>query len=148
MKIILKEEVAKLGQPGEVVNVSDGFARNYLFPQKKALLATPQNIKNIEQYKKLILKKLSQQKSQFEELAKKLSEFTCTVAKKVGANQKLFGSVTSQDIQKVLSQHGFHLDKRTIELQEPLKALGNFQVPIKLHPEVTATLTVTVKAEE
>ena len=148
MKVILKEEVAKLGQPGDVVNVRDGFARNYLFPQKKALLATPQNIKNIEQNKKLILKKLSQQKGQFEELAKKISEFTCTVTKKVGINQKLFGSVTSQDIQKVLSQHGFHLDKRTIELEEPLKAVGNFQVPIKLHPEVTATLNVTVKAEE
>ena len=148
MKVILKEDVAKLGQPGDVVNVSDGFARNYLLPQKKALLATPQNIKNIEQHKKLILKKYSQQKEQFEELAKKLSEFTCTVTKKVGGNQKLFGSVTSQDIQKVLSQHGFHLDKRTIELPDPIKALGNFQVPIKLHPEVTATLTVTVKAEE
>lgn len=148
MKVILKEEVVKLGQPGDVVNVRDGFARNYLLPQKKALVATPQNIKNIEQHKKLILKKLSQQKGQFEDLAKKLSEFTCTITKKVGINQKLFGSVTSQDIQKALSQHGFHLDKRTIELEEPLKALGNFQVPIKLHPEVTATLTVTVKAEE
>ncbi len=148
MKVILKEEVTKLGQPGDVVNVSDGFARNYLFPQKKALLATPQNIKNIEQHKKSILKKLSQHKGQFEELAKKITEFTCTIAKKVGANQKLFGSVTSQDIHKVLSQHGLHIEKRTIELGEPLKALGNFQVPIKLHPEVTATLTVTVKAEE
>ena len=147
MKVILKEEIKKLGQPGDVVNVADGFARNYLFPQKKALPATEQNIKNIEHHKKVLLKKASERKVSVEELAQKLSQFNCTIQKKAGKNNKLFGSVTSQDIYQELQKNGFSsIDRRTISLPEPIKTVGDFQVSIKLHPEVTTTLTVTVKA--
>lgn len=146
MKVILKEDVLKLGKTGDIVSVAHGYARNYLLPQNKAIPATEENIQNREVHKNLILKKSLQEKGKYEETAQKLSQFTCTITKKVGKNEKLFGSVTSQDIFAVLSQNGFHLDRRAIHLENPIKTSGTFEVPIKLHPEVSCVLKVEVKA--
>src|SRR3989344_5611506 len=107
MKIILKTDILKLGKAGDLVSVTDGYARNFLFPQDKALPATEENIKNRETYKNNILKKSLQEKEKYEELAKKLSQFICTITKKAGKNDKLFGAVTSQDVHKALTQNGF-----------------------------------------
>ncbi len=148
MKVILREDVQKLGKPGDVVNVSDGFARNFLLPQKKALVATQENLKNLEYHQKQIIKRLEKEKTQSEELAKRLSEVSCVVTKKVGKNDKLFGSVTSQDIHQVLAKQGFSLDRRSIALLEPIKSLGNHEISIKLPSQVTVSLKVEVRSEK
>ncbi len=148
MKVILRKSVSKLGEPGDIVQVTEGFARNYLLPQKKALIATPENIKNIEQYKKGLLKKVAKTKAEAEELAQKLSQASCVVRKKVGKNGKLFGSVTAQDIQMALLKEGFHVDKREVQLDSPLKSIGEFPVKVRLHTEVATSVKVTVSEEK
>jgi len=148
MKVILKETVESLGQAGDIVKVSEGYARNYLLPQKKALPATQQNIKTIEQYKKSLLKQQAKTKEAAEVVAKKISEFHCVIEKRAGKNNKLFGAVTSQDIYKALLQQGFHVDKKGIEIESPLKETGDYEVSVRLHSEVKAPLKVTVKAEQ
>lgn len=147
MKVILKEEISNVGSAGDVVQVSDGYARNYLFPYKKAMPATKNNVKNLEQYRKGIQKRKAKQKGHFEEVAKKLSEQTCVISKRAGKGNKLFGAVTSQDVYNSLLNQGFKLDKKSIHLESPIKETGNFEVTIRLHPEVKATVKVTVKAE-
>lgn len=146
MKIILKEDVLKLGKVGDIVSVAEGYARNYLLPQNKAFPATEENIKNQEFHKNLTLKKSTKAKEKFDELAQKLSQFTCVITKKAGKNSKLFGAVTSQDIHAALAQNGFTLDRRAIHLEDPIKSLGSFEVSVKLHPEITAVLKVEIKA--
>lgn len=145
MKVILKEEITRVGNAGDVVQVSDGFARNYLFPQNKAMPATSQNIRNLEHYRKSLLKKQSNQKGFLEEIAKKLIETECVITKKAGKNNKLFGSVTAQDIYNTLLNKGFKIDRRCIQLESPIKEIGEFQVNVRLHSEVKAMLKVTVK---
>lgn len=145
MKVILKEEVTRVGKPGDIVQVSDGFARNYLFPQKKAIPATEINIKNIEQYKKGLLKKEEAQRTNLEELAKSLSQLECVIEKKKGKNNKLFGSVTAQDIYKSILDKGFHVDKRNIQLETPIKEIGEFPVGIRLKQGIEATVKVIIK---
>jgi len=147
MKVILRESVPKLGEPGDVVQVSEGFARNYLLPRKKALFASPENIKNIDQYKQRLFKKAAETKEEAEALAQKLSQVSCIVRKKVGKNGKLFGSVTAQDIHLALLREGFNIDKREVQLDSPLKAIGDFDVKVRLHTEVTASIKVTVSEE-
>ncbi|MDD5542521.1 MAG: 50S ribosomal protein L9 [Acidobacteriia bacterium] len=147
MEIILKETIEKLGTQGQVVRVAAGYARNYLFPRKLAIPATPANMKLIDQIKAVALKKEAADRTQAEGLAGLLAQLTVTVARKVGENDVLYGSVTAMDIAEDLKRQGYELDKRKIHLEEPLKTLGEYSVPIKLHHDVTAQVKVQVVAE-
>lgn len=148
MEIILRERVEKLGTKGDVVNVSDGYARNFLLPKKLAVLATPANMKQIEQEKAAAVRREAKEKQEVEALARQLSQVSIQVSRKVGENEVLYGSVTSMDIAELLEAKGFTVDRRKIDLQEALKSLGQHDVPIKLHREVTAIIKVEVIKEE
>jgi large subunit ribosomal protein L9 len=144
MKVILQENVEGVGHLGEVLDVSDGYARNYLFPRKKALEANPRNVKALEHAKRVTAEKARKVKLEIEALAKKISAVSVTMTAQVGKDDKLFGSVTAKDIAEAIAERGFTVDRRKIQLTQPIKELGTFTVPIKLHPEVTATVSVTV----
>jgi large subunit ribosomal protein L9 len=148
MEVILKEDVNKLGNRGDVVKVADGYGRNYLLPGKLAIEATANNKAVIEQMKGSSIRKLAKEKIESEELSKKLEAVELVFERKVGENDHLFGSVTSGDIAQQLAEKGYTIDRRKISLEEPLKTLGEFHVPIKLHREVTTHLKVTVKGDE
>jgi large subunit ribosomal protein L9 len=148
MEVILKEDVNKLGNRGDVVKVADGYGRNYLLPGKLAIEATANNKAVIEQMKGSSIRKLAKEKIESEELSKKLEAVELVFERKVGENDHLFGSVTSGDIAQQLADKGFTIDRRKISLEEPLKTLGEFHVPIKLHREVTSHLKVTVKGDQ
>lgn len=147
MEVILKETVDHLGAQGDILRVSDGYARNFLLPKKLAVPATPSNMKMVEHIKRAALKKEATEKKQAEELAALLAQVAVSVARKVGENDVLYGSVTALDIAEHLHRQGYEIDKRKIHLEEPLKTLGEYSVPIKLHREVTATLRVNVVPE-
>lgn len=147
MEVILKEDVANLGHRGDVVKVADGYGRNFLLPRKLALQATVANKAVIEQMKSAAARRSATEKVQAEELLAKLAQVTVSFTRKSGENGHLFGSVTSADIAAELAIKGFELDRRKIELKEPLKALGTFDVPVKLHREVTAHLKVKVQGD-
>lgn len=147
MEVILKEDVNKLGHRGDVVNVAAGYGRNYLLPGKLAMEATAANKAVIEQMKSSSLRKSAAEKGGAEELAGKLNELVLTFERKTGENDHLFGSVTSQDIAHELELQGYKVDRRKIHLEEPLKTIGEFHVPIKLHREVSAHLQVTIKSD-
>jgi large subunit ribosomal protein L9 len=147
MKIILKEDFESLGKVGEVVEVKAGFARNFLIPKQVALQATPQNLRVFEQEKARNKIKLSKDKRDAQLLAEQLKEVSLTTNVRVGEEDKIFGAVTSQNISELLSSKGFEIDKRKIQLEDPLKALGVFEVPIKLHTEVEAKIKVWVVKE-
>ena len=144
MEVILKEEVEHLGHRGEVVKVADGYARNYLLPRKLALQATDANKAVIEQMKSSAARRSATEKVQAEELVTKLEPLTLSFTRKSGENGHLFGSVTSSDIAAELATQGFEVDRRKIQLPEPLKSVGEFKVAVKLHREVTAQLNVKV----
>ena len=148
MEVILKEDVNKLGHRGDVVKVADGYGRNYLLPGKLAIEATLANRAVIEQMKGSAIRKSAKEKASAEELAKTLSQVELTFERKTGENDHLFGSVTSGDIAHQLELQGFTIDRRKISLEEPLKSLGEYHVPIKLHREVTSHIKVTVKGED
>ncbi|MDP9038457.1 MAG: 50S ribosomal protein L9 [Acidobacteriota bacterium] len=148
MEVILKEDVNKLGHRGDVVKVADGYGRNYLLPGKLAIEATAANKAVIEQMKGSAIRKLAKEKVVAEELHGRLDAVELVFERKVGENDHLFGSVTSGDIAHQLELQGFTIDRRKIALEEPLKSLGEFHVPIKLHREVTTHLKVTVKGDE
>ena len=148
MEVILKEDVNKLGHRGDVVKVADGYGRNYLLPSKLAIEATSANRAVIEQMKASAVRKSAKEKVEAESLATTLSALELVFERKVGENDHLFGSVTSAEIAHQLEQRGFTIDRRKLQLEEPLRQLGEFHVPIKLHREVTAHVKVTVKAEE
>jgi large subunit ribosomal protein L9 len=148
MEVILKEDVTKLGHRGDVVKVADGYGRNYLLPGKLAIEATTANKAVIDQMKASAVRKLAKEKVVAEELQGKLDAVELVFERKVGENEHLFGSVTSADIAQQLEQKGFAIDRRKIALEEPLKSLGEFHVPIKLHREVTTHLKVTVKGDQ
>jgi large subunit ribosomal protein L9 len=147
MEVILKEDVNKLGHRGDVVKVADGYGRNYLLPGKLAMEATPANKAVIEQMKASAVRKAAKDKAAAEEQAKVMSEVELTFERKVGENEQLFGSVTSGDIAQQLEAKGFTIDRRKIALEEPLKTLGEFHVPLKLYREVTTHLKVTIKSD-
>jgi large subunit ribosomal protein L9 len=147
MEVILKETIEKLGSQGDVVKVANGYARNYLLPKNLAIPATPDNMKRIGHIKLGALKKEATEKNAAEELAALLGNLTVTVARKVGENDVLYGSVTAIDIADDLKRQGFEIDKRKIHLEEPLKTIGEYAVPVKLHHEVTAAIKVNVVAE-
>jgi large subunit ribosomal protein L9 len=148
MEIILRERVEKLGTKGDVVKVSDGYARNFLLPKKLAVLATPANMKQIEQEKASAVRKEAKEKQEAEALAQQLSKLSLQIARKVGENDVLYGSVTSMDIAELLETKGFNIDRRKIDLAEALKSVGQHDVPVKLHREVTAFVRVEVIKED
>jgi large subunit ribosomal protein L9 len=147
MEVILKEDVANLGHRGDVVKVADGYGRNFLLPRKLALQATLANKAVIEQMKAAAARRSATEKAQAEELVVKLEPLVLSFTRKSGENGQLFGSVTSVDIASGLEAKGFEVDRRKIQLTEPLKSLGDFTVAIKLHREVTAHVKVQVLAE-
>ena len=148
MEVILKEDINNLGHRGDVVKVADGYGRNYLLPQKLALQATAANKAVIEQMKASALRKSAKEKSEAEALVGQLNSLALVFKRKVGENDHLFGSVTSADIAQQLEAKGFTIDRRKVQLDEPLKQVGEFHIPVKLHREVTAHVAVTVKGEE
>jgi large subunit ribosomal protein L9 len=147
MEVILKEDVANLGHRGEVVKVADGYGRNFLLPRKLALQATLANKAVIEQMKAAAARRSATEKAQAEELVAKLEPVVLVFTRKSGENGQLFGSVTSADIAGELGTKGFDIDRRKIQLNEPLKALGNFDLTLKLHREVSTKLKVRVMGE-
>lgn len=147
-KIILKQTVAGLGKVGDIKNVKEGYARNFLFPKGLALEADQNNLKIVEHQKTKILEKLNKEIEKANEFAKKLSEVSVTIPVEVGKENKVFGSVVASDISQVLKTEGFEIDKKTILLANPLKELGAFDIGIKIHPEVTAKIKVWVVRKE
>jgi large subunit ribosomal protein L9 len=147
MEVILKEDVAKLGSRGDVVKVAEGYGRNYLLPRKLAIEATAGNKAVIEQMKAAALRRSAKEKSQAEDLAKQFDGVSVTFQRRSGEHDQLFGSVTSGDIAEALGKKGFDIDRRKIQLHEPLKTLGEFTVPLKLHKDVTAHFKVVIEKE-
>ena len=147
MKIILLENVPSLGKAGDLVKVSAGYGRNYLIPQQKAILATEKSLKVVEHKKRQVQQRMEKTKKNSEKMGQRIEKLSCTFAKTVGESGKLFGSVTSMDIENYLKENGIEVDRKKIILEEPIKNLGMFTVPIKLNPEVTAHLKVWVVQE-
>jgi large subunit ribosomal protein L9 len=147
MEVILKEDVVNLGHRGEVVKVAEGYGRNFLLPRKLAMQATAANKAVVEQMKSSAARRYATEKAQAEELAAKLAPVALDFTRKSGEAGHLFGSVTSADIATALEAKGFEIDRRKIQLDEPLKTVGDFNVAIKLYRDVTAQIKVTVAAE-
>jgi large subunit ribosomal protein L9 len=147
MEVILRDHVEKLGKRGEIVKVSDGYARNYLLPRKLALPATDGNRKHVERERKIMETREAGEKSQAEAIASRLSTIDITIARRVGETEQLYGSVTATDIADFLKSKGFEVDRRKLILPEPIKTLGEHDVPLKLHREVSAPLKVKVVKE-
>jgi len=147
MEVILKEDVAKLGNRGEVVKVAEGYGRNFLLPRKLAIEANAANKAVIEQMKAAAVRRSAKEKSEAEELSKQFDGLEVKFARKSGENDQLFGSVTSSDIAEALEKKSFHIDRRKIQLHEPLKTIGEFTVPVKLHKDVTTHLKVVIEKE-
>ncbi len=148
MKLILREDVKNLGRAGDTVNVADGFGRNYLLPKKIAIVMTPANLKCLTQQLNSKKGREERIRREAEEQARAIGAEPVIIKVAVGEGGKLFGSVTTADIEKALSQRGVTVDKRKIDLEEPLKLAGAYTVPIKMHSGVTANLTVMVQAED
>jgi large subunit ribosomal protein L9 len=148
MEVILKEDVNKLGHRGDVVKVADGYGRNFLLPGKLAIEANAANKAVVEQMKASSVRKSAKEKTEAEALATQLAAVELVFERKVGENEHLFGSVTSGDIAQQLESKGFTIDRRKISLEEPLKQIGEYHVPVKLHREVTSHLKVTVKGDQ
>jgi large subunit ribosomal protein L9 len=147
MEVILLHDVDKLGMRGQIVNVADGYGRNFLLPKKLAVKATSQNRKWVEQQRVQFLKQSAKEKSEAEELARLLADVTLSYTRKAGEQGTLFGSVTAMDVAEGLTAKGFNIDRRKIQLDQPLKLVGEYDVPIKLHREVTATVKVKIESE-
>jgi large subunit ribosomal protein L9 len=147
MEVILKEDVAKLGSRGDVVKVAEGYGRNFLLPRRLAIEATAGNRKVIEQMRAAAVRRSATEKAQAEELAKQFENLSVSFARRSGEHDQLFGSVTSSDLAEALEKKGFTIDRRKIQLHEPLKTLGEFAVPVKLHKDVAAHLKVVIEKE-
>jgi large subunit ribosomal protein L9 len=148
MKVILTDEIRGLGGRGEVVQVKDGYARNFLLPKNLAREATPGNLKAVEQERKKWAVLSAQEKTSAEELAQKISGLKVEVRKRVGESGQLFGSVTANEIADALAAQGIEVDKRRVELAHPIKNIGSHEVEVRLHREVTAKINVEVMANE
>jgi len=147
MEVILKEDVVKLGSRGDVVKVAEGYGRNFLLPRKLAIEASAGNKKVIEQMRASAVRRSAKEKAQAEELSKQFDGLSVSFQRKSGESDQLFGSVTSGDIADALDKKSFNIDRRKIQLHEPLKTLGEFMVPVKLHKDVTAHLKVVIEKE-
>lgn len=148
MDVILREDVENLGARGQVVKVKAGYARNFLLPKRLAVAATESNKKIIEQERQAHLRREAKQQGEAEDLAKLMSGVTVTIAQKAGENDQLFGSVTAKDIAEGLEKLNYTIDRRKIELENPIKQLGEHEVPVRLHRAVTAKVKVIVVKEE
>ncbi len=147
MKVILREDVERVGKIGDLVEVADGYARNFLIPKKLAAEATVKNVRALEHERRLIADKAKKDKKEALEQAKKIGEAAVTIPVKVGEEDKLFGSVTAKDIAEALLQKGIQIDKKKIQLESPLKELGQFDIPVKLHHDTVASLKVSIVKE-
>ena len=147
MKIVLREDVDKLGERGQVVNVAAGYARNFLFPKALAFEATAGNMRQIELRKKVWVVREARETDDANKLATRIAEIKIVIAKKVGENDALYGSVTSQEIADLLKARGVEVDRRKIQMHDPIRSLGTFDVPIKIHRQVSAKVSVQVVAE-
>jgi len=148
MEIILREDIDKLGHRGQIVKVSDGYARNYLLPRRLAVAATEANKKIIEQERLAHVRREAKEQGDATDLAKLLAGVSVTIKQKAGEQDQLFGSVTAKDIAEALEQQGFTIDRRKIHLDDPIKQLGEYKVPLRLHREVTVEIGVHVVKEE
>jgi large subunit ribosomal protein L9 len=148
MEVILKEDISNLGKMGEVVRVRDGYARNYLLPRGLVLVANKKNLKTVEHNKRVIASQKERVVRQAQSLGEKLTSLSLTITAKAGEEGRLFGSVTNMDIEKALRREGLDVERRKIHLVEPIKTLGDFEVPVRLAADVTATLKVSVVSEE
>ncbi|MGH9700237.1 MAG: 50S ribosomal protein L9 [Candidatus Acidiferrales bacterium] len=147
MQIILQEDVEKLGNRGQLVDVAAGYARNYLLPRKLGIEATPGNMKRLEKMRAAFAKVEATEKEAAQKLAEMLAGVSLTLSRKAGESDQLFGSVTSGDISEALDAQGYKIDKRKITLAEPIKVVGEFEIPVKLHREITATVKLAVTKE-
>ena len=148
MQIILQEDVEKLGTRGQLVEVAEGYARNFLLPRKLGLEATPGNMKRLEKMRAAFAKKEATEKDAAQTLAELLAAVSLTLARKAGENDQLFGSVTSGDISEALAAKGYTIEKRKIVLADPIKLVGEYEIPVKLHREVSASVKLAVQKEE
>jgi len=148
MEVILRDHVEHVGRRGEIVKVADGYARNYLLPRKLALEASEANRKRVERERKIVEAREAEERGAAEAIASRLTALELSIARKVGENDQLYGSVTNADIGELLKAKGFDIDRRKILLPDPLKALGESTVPVKLHRDVTAQVRVVVVKEE
>ncbi|MDD3374577.1 MAG: 50S ribosomal protein L9 [Candidatus Omnitrophica bacterium] len=144
MKVILSQSIDKLGKVGDVIKVKDGFARNFLIPQKQAYLATAQNLKRVEKQKAKHQAEALERKAQAEEFSKKLSGVSCTINVEVNDLEKLYGAISETDIAKAINDEGFDINKKDIVIEQPIEELGIFEVGVRVHPEVTAKVRVWV----
>jgi large subunit ribosomal protein L9 len=147
MDVVLREDIDKLGTRGQLVKVAPGYARNFLLPNKMAVAATESNKKIVEQERQAHLRREAKVEGEAKDLGKMLGAVTITISQKAGENDQLFGSVTSKDIVEALEKQGYTIERRKIALEEPIKTLGEFKVPVRLHREVTADITVNVVKE-
>jgi large subunit ribosomal protein L9 len=148
MKLILREDVENLGKGGDLVDVKPGFGRNYLLPRGLAVVANTKNVRELEHQKTVASAKAAKLKASAEAVAKRLAETPVVLRRKAGEQDKLFGSVTAIDIAEALAARGLQLDRRAIDLSEPIKTAGDFEVPVKLHHEVVGKVKVKVEAEK
>ena len=148
MKLLLKEDVDGLGYCGDEVEVKDGYGRNFLIPKGKALLATPDNLKAFNHQKRVVQGKVAKIIAAARAVADEIAKATCLVKKKVGDSGKMFGSVTAQEIADLLKGQGVDIDRRKIQLSEPIKKAGEYKIPVKLHSEVIAEISLVVEAEK
>jgi len=148
MEVILREDIEKLGNRGEIVKVAAGYARNFLIPKRLAVEANASNKKIIEQERQAHIRKEAKQESEASDLAKLVNGVSVTISQKSGENYQLFGSVTSKDVADALAAKNFTIDRRKILLDEPIKQLGEYKVPVRLHKNVTAEVTVVVAKEQ
>jgi len=148
MEVILKEDITNLGKMGEVVRVRDGYARNYLLPRGLVLVANTKNLKGFEHQKRVVASQKERVLKQAQTVSEKLAGAALTIPVKAGEEGKLFGSVTNIDIEKALRAKGFDIERRKIHLDEPIKSLGDYEVPVRLTADVTATVKVSVVSEE
>lgn len=148
MEVILREDIDKLGNRGEIVKVAPGYARNFLLPKRLAVAATESNKKIVEQERQAHLRKEAKLEGEAQDLAKMMGNVSVTIRQKAGENDQLFGSVTSKDVADALNAAGYSIDRRKIQLEEPIKQLGEFKVPVRLHKNVTTEIAVTVAKEE
>jgi large subunit ribosomal protein L9 len=147
MQIILQEDVEKLGTRGQVVEVAEGYARNYLLPRKLALAATPGNLRQLGRMRATFAKREATEKESAQKLAEVLAGVTLTLSRKAGDNDQLFGSVTASDVSDALAAQGITIDKRKIQLNDPIKLIGEYQVPVKIFREVDGTVKLVVQRE-
>ncbi len=148
MEIILREDIERLGTRGQVVKVAPGYARNFLLPKRLAVAATSANKKIVEQERQSHLRKEAKLKTEAEDLGKMVQDVSVTIAQKAGENDQLFGSVTSKDVAEALEKQNYNIDRRKIQLTEPIKQLGEFKIPVRLHKDVTVEITVKVVKED